>query len=707
MNIINYNIKIDLFLVIILQLIKFTFLDCIDNIINLGGKDFKYIHFSYNTEGDMVIDTHSYPTNNERRFFGLKRNGEFFFVDSRKKTPYYSLKINDYNSNDFRIEGESSFINISYKNNIKELVCGISKITGNNYNYYIELYNLKDKNYTRLLTKDNLGNLISDTFSIIKNPNQNNKYIFTYIVQNSTTYYLVYKISYFSFTNNVKFITEKNFSFKSSSRRSVTCFLTENIMHICFFESESKELKTMVYNMDFGNGVQTTIYTPNSVDEEVEKKFMKGIHLKKEIGFFIYYKEMASFPTISLYLCNSDRLMVPYSNFQDITFEKGTYKKDSSINDIVKLNENQVCFVSTDNSKNNFNIIVYTLYNNDKYINIKYYQINMWENHDQMIFSNIRINLYKQFLCIAYSHCPQSSCSSDSNDEHHSSLIIFSYPNSTESSLDIIPELYTNNKNLEDDFCFYFKNNTFIENNLFGLVVKGVNIINYPNDKIYLKNSSNFNVIQNEVIVLKDECITLSFPTHDNYEKMDYIVEIAYVLIEPDYNYNNIYLNDTGTFGEQIGSEEQYYLYHDYIGKSTEFTLKINNNLTTICEDKCSLCYFNNKSCITCRYDYDFIDNEKVCYSKVTDTILNTETNKNTEYIETNKHTEYIETNKYTEYIETNKYTEYIETNKQTEYIETNKQTEYIETNKYTEYIETNTHTEYHEVHFNRNSFYI
>ena len=237
MNITNY-IKIDLYLFFILHLIKFTFLDCIDNIINLGGKDFKYNHFSFNSEGDMIIDSNSYPASNERRFFGLKANGNFYFIDSnQKETPYYSLNMDTFDfSKDSRIEGETSFINISYKNNVKELVCGISKISSyKNYKNYIELYNLKDKNYTYFKTKDVLGNLYSDTFSIIKNPNENYKYIFNYIVENSTEYYLVYKISYFSFDGRNKLITEKDISHRSSNRRIVSCFLTEKLKHICFF----------------------------------------------------------------------------------------------------------------------------------------------------------------------------------------------------------------------------------------------------------------------------------------------------------------------------------------------------------------------------------------------------------------------------------------------------------------------------------------
>ena len=160
----------------------------------------------------------------------------------------------------------------------------------------------------------------------------------------------------------------------------------------------------MVYNINFGNsGVESIIYTPNNSSNIGYKDFMKGIHLKKEIGFFIYYKQKdSSFPTISLYSCNSDLSMSPYSHFQDITFEKGTYKKDKVNNDMVKLNENQVCYISTDNTKHYFNIIVYSLYNDDKLLNIRYYLLEIWDSHHHKIFTTLffKINLYKQFLSI-------------------------------------------------------------------------------------------------------------------------------------------------------------------------------------------------------------------------------------------------------------------------------------------------------------------
>ena len=63
---------------IIFQSIKFVFSEpLLNNIIRLGDEDFGYNHFSFNSDGDMIIDSEAYPISNERRFFGLKKMGDF------------------------------------------------------------------------------------------------------------------------------------------------------------------------------------------------------------------------------------------------------------------------------------------------------------------------------------------------------------------------------------------------------------------------------------------------------------------------------------------------------------------------------------------------------------------------------------------------------------------------------------------------------
>ena len=78
--------------------------------LRLGDDKFRYSHFNFNKDGDMIIDTEAYPFSQERRFYGLKNNGRFFFNDSNNNSiPYFSMNSS---YSDGRIEGESHFIKL-------------------------------------------------------------------------------------------------------------------------------------------------------------------------------------------------------------------------------------------------------------------------------------------------------------------------------------------------------------------------------------------------------------------------------------------------------------------------------------------------------------------------------------------------------------------------------------------------------------------
>ena len=158
-------------------------------------------------------------------------------------------------------------------------------------------------------------------------------------------------------------------------------------------------------------------------------------------------------------------------------------------------------------------------------MNIRYYQIEMWNEYTSKIYLDLKCSLYKNFLSLGFSHCPKEDCTS-SIHLHYASLIIFSYPNSTDSSLDIIPQLYYTNEKIENDFSFNFEGALIIENNLFGLIFKGTRIMNYPQG-LNLTNTTNRNILKIESIISKDENVSLYFNTHENFAKNDYIIEYA------------------------------------------------------------------------------------------------------------------------------------------------------------------------------------
>ena len=111
-------------------------------VIRLGNKYFRFIHFSSNLNGDMIIDTSAYPivdgdsTYKERRFYGLKKNGRFYFKDdNNKETPFASIFIEK-----AKTYSESCFIQLSNSDDNKEYLLSVSSINS----YYAELYDLEN-----------------------------------------------------------------------------------------------------------------------------------------------------------------------------------------------------------------------------------------------------------------------------------------------------------------------------------------------------------------------------------------------------------------------------------------------------------------------------------------------------------------------------------------------------------------------------------
>ena len=620
-NYINCHLYSFINLFFLFQLFNLVFPQILNNIIILGENNLRYSHINFNKNGDMIIDISAFPVTTERKFFGLKKNGRFYFKDSNnKETAYYSMTADHTRG---RIEGESYIIKLTSNNNNlhgKEMIYGISKNERGNPNFYTEVYNLDNKNMTKYLTINIFGNIVSNTFNIIEKPNQLNSnyyyYTLSYIVYNSSSYYLNIIDAYFSFdiSTGSKHVIE--ISTKVKVQRIVSCFYTDKSLYICFFLSEENQIIIKVYDSDFSSSKTTSFYDP-TINFGALEIFFKGIHLKGEIGFFIYFKEGKNYPTFSVLQCNNDKTMTAYSNFEEINIDKYTFHSHHLLNDIIKLNNFQICYTSISEDKLNFQIVIITLYKSDTLMNIRYYQIEIWITYTKKIYLDIKSGLYKNFVSLAFSHCSQNNCESPYSDAHIVSLIIFSYPNSTDNSLDIIPQLYYTNKKIENDFSFNFDGALTIENNLFGLVFKGTRIMNYP-EGLSLVNITNRKILKIESIISKDENVSLYFDTHENYAKNDYIIEYAYVLEEPNYDEIKNYYNDTDyTYGENIESEKNYYQKYEYTGRSSYFTIQISENLITDCNDdySCELC-FPNYTCITCTYGYTFNNSNKICVPK-------------------------------------------------------------------------------------------
>ena len=609
---INYIFKALFFL----NIIKLIVPQPLNRIIRIGEKDFRYSRISFNSKGDMIIDISSKSNTKERRFFGLKKNGNSYFEDQNNSS-YFSLFIDrkeDRNGIHGRYRGESIFIKLGSNNiekNGNEYLLGVTKY-GNNYT---ELYFFNENIILFDLTSSIFGNITSNVFSIYKlpeDPNSNFHYIFSYIEDYSN---FVIQTTYFNESAERYYDYSYRKTFECSNKKIVTCFYTVKFKYVCFYNNKNNYLTIIAFDKDFtirneSSGVESQIIQTH----DDESLFFKGIHLKEEIGAFIYF-ESSHTQNPTLILKQFDEGIKNYSSFGDIQVNKTNLVYNVNLNDIIKLNEFRICYVSTTNDKDKIKIIIFNLYDNDSQIAILYYSINIKKYNNISLYKELRLALYNNFIALTFSHYIYEN--NATNKEFYSSLVIFNYPNSTDNSLDLIEQLIITNKKIENDFCFNFKGKMEIENNIFDYEYKGTQIINFP-DNIYLKINGK-NVDRNYILGDKD-CLTLSFPSNYSYlEAANYTIEYAYVLKEP----HLLNMKPNKYFEGSIINNGSKYLFdylmnsnNDYIGKSSNFNIIIKYSLTNNCQNySCALCTDEeNYMCVTCKYNFTFnSEKKKIC----------------------------------------------------------------------------------------------
>ena len=88
----------------------------------------------------------------------------------------------------------------------------------------------------------------------------------------------------------------------------------------------------------------------------------------------------------------------------------------------------------------------------------------------------MKAHLYNNFVALAFSYCNKTSCYTDTDGDHYSAFILFSYPNRTNSIINIKEHLFRNNDISINNITLFLKQEAKIENNIFGYVYNGFNI---------------------------------------------------------------------------------------------------------------------------------------------------------------------------------------------------------------------------------------
>ena len=624
----------------------------LSNLIILGSKNYRFININSNKNGDLVVLTSKFPGTGERLFYGLQENGRFLFKnENSNEYPYLIFNISGEETGDQqKFESESFFIQLSNSDKSidgNEFYLSIAK--ADQYTEMFDFENESENNNFMKTTQFFEKEIYSDKWSIFKlaqtrDDEENYNYLFAAINKEKdeiNKYKLYLKKIYF----NSKLLSEfdeveESKEIECKENKMISCFQTDNGRIVCFYRAkyESNEELTYytisTYECCFSDEKSIQIE-----ESESSLTFYKGIHLKGEVGFFIYFlKSELSRPYITYKYINNDGTIDDYNSIGTLHADFFTiFRYDYNLNDIVKFSNTSIFYVSVSENKEKFFYVNITLLSDDNKVNMKYYEQLIREQNRYSIFKEIRLSLYKnQFITVGASICPPSYNCLDDDSEHYASFFIYSYPNSTDVNFSLTKKLYESNEEITD-ISFNLEKYTIIENNLFGYIFKGIKIINFPENIKLISTKTNIEINRGEILS-KNENFTILLLSDNNYVTNIYTIE--YALVATEDNWNNIEYILCLKFDTQYGSrEEDVSTYGDgtYIGRTSNFNIIIDDELGINCDEDCKLCLINNKShCITCKDKFHFEGDEKICEGNkkaTTDLLDLTSTDKITESI--------------------------------------------------------------------------
>ena len=598
----------------------------LNNIIIFDEYRYRFNSMAISKKGDFIFETSSEetPLNGVRLFFGLKKNGSYYFKnDNNEEIPTKKIIVLDDNyEGAMRYESNIFFIKINnekFQEN-KEFLVSISLYYG-----FMELYDLDDQNIlVSKIPAYDINNYIifSKMCSLIELNNKEYLYFFhgrRYEIS-LDSYIIIKKYIFYDnilSTDNMKDIFTKEIG--ASFARNTNAFKTDSNQIVLFYVNLQNTYKIEVLNESLETQYDKDLeQIPSSYIVQDIFYFYKCIHLKENIGIFIYYlKYDFYFPLIRIEDINTKTGINTLFNFnlENITniYQFNGY---SYYNDLVKINNKRFSYISSSMNKTILYIILFDLYNNNKNINIRYYKINLYDFYYFKIYNDISSIMFNNFLVISLSVCNSLQCD-QSADSFFTSLLFFSYFNSSDFRINITSYFSNNGNDDNDDITIPFPNNIKIDNNIFGYQIQEkIKITSIPNEiNFYLINENK----GKKEIKIGDEInpnninITIS-PKKDVIKNNNtYFIEYQYQYTDPDFDTFNQYPDIICSYPDNSSIDDQKEVFNKDTKIHFNKSLKIEFKL---CNENCKTCKIIGKSnsltrCEECFENIKFIFDEK------------------------------------------------------------------------------------------------
>ena len=592
------------------QMIYFTSTRNIE-VISIGKEKYSNIHF-FSDGNHILMETSRLPIQNVKIVYDINQN--FFNVFGKGKNGTLEIPFEVWNipydadQSKYGFSGQSILVDNKW--------FSISR------NGYIEIYNVSNANGERISIQDYFFNLSFTEFSDIvifhhfESNLTNISYIFPCIYDTDENFkvfmlFVVGQDNIFDFGNRYA-----NYEKPIAKGNVASCFEILNPHKLlCLIRNESYYLVLEVFSENIGF-LPEAEYTLNQTNDSPENENIsfKGIPFKENACVLAYYTDYndeylrISVKKLSLNETNSNELLVTnYGNYSTQLIEAKNFSKHYMLNDLIKLDNDDVYFAASSIDKETLYIIIFKI--NQTIIDKKIITINLFQEHGLKFYNELRLVNNRSTLMMGFSHCYQKYCEEDGN--YTSSLMIFHdleedilpTTNVLESTVffeeedeiekydfDLIKNLYDTN---------YDQNKPLIVDlNIYkdkpGFKFKYISFIDIPHMMELFNPKNNSKIINDVLYDFSNFTLNISLKTNGSFE-------LIYTLFLED--------STTGS-----GSNLRHLVIQE---KKVNFVIKIDKIMSNTCNDICSLCSPNDPStCISCKYEYYFIGDKKFCFNE-------------------------------------------------------------------------------------------
>ena len=560
-------------------------LNNINYIENINDK-VSYITSFKSEDGVIYITTNTENSNSEKRLIYIIRTNEINYFYEYKILTMASTTHNKYALITLlKIDNKEYIVSLSHEGQF-ELFDYENKIA-----YYCSFFKVLSQNSV-------IG---KNTFTSLKYYNNCN-YVLNVYVDKHDFYFLIQKLYYkknnINQNGNIE-TTQIKFAkaFKSSS---VTCFEIDNLVE-CLFTNEDLLYTISIFNISDLNSIYNETIETSPVD--TDELFSKCIYIKNNVGAFIYFISNNHFPKIKfkkLIINDNDYILNDYGesiniNSQDIFPLGYSY----IYNDIIKIDDNNIFYISTTNDSTEIYLILIKLLNNDNNILINYYLLKLNEVYNIKIYKDITTFSLNGLLGIGITNYDYGL---DNNKTYSSFFLLGNYS-------------FNNNFNISSNALFFNEENGIIinkiiniENNIFGyfIGIKILSFIDEINIGFYLySNMQNKNININDSFYF-DDIIIFKTNSITGVKLGNYSIEYSVIIEEQE---ELVKFNSYSSYTEYFPNNENDFklIYQPKIFFEKKSFLNIHINK---CYDTCEKCSYlgdtTNHHCETCSENYPF-----------------------------------------------------------------------------------------------------